>query len=103
MPRWPVKGPQEEKLDSSTGITAETIAEQTKASPDLIAGFLAALQQMSADNRETTMAAMREMRKLSPEDQEKADSEKQQLMEATLRRVGAAKIQKAEIAERQDS
>jgi hypothetical protein len=65
--------------------------------------FLAALQQMSAENRETTLAAIRELKKLSPEDQEKADREKQQLMEATLRRVEAAKLQEAEIAERQES
>src|ERR1035437_4385157 len=104
MPRWPVKEvPQEAKLDSSSEITAESVAEATKAPPDLIAGFLAALQQMSADNRETTIAAIREMRKLSPEDQEKADREKQQLMEQTLRRVEAAKIQEAEINERQES
>jgi redox-regulated HSP33 family molecular chaperone len=64
--------------------------------------FLAALQQMSADNRETTLAAIRELKALSPEDQEKADRERQQLMEQTLRRVEAAKMHEAEIAERQE-
>lgn len=90
------------------------VAEQTQrledaastpvtANSDLMQMFLAALQQMSADNRETTLAAIQEMKKLSPEDQEKLDREKQSLIEATMRRVEAAKLQEAEIADRQES
>jgi len=94
--------PQEEKLDSSTEQVAEAVTPSTGGN-DLVSAFMAAMKQMSADNRETTLAAIAEMRKLSPEDQEKADREKQQLMEATLRRVEAAKVQAAEIAERQES
>jgi hypothetical protein len=105
---WPKGVPRkhkEEKLDSS--IKEQIAADPTEpqiaatASPDLIAMFMAALKQMSTDNRETTLAAIAELKKLSPEDQEKADREKQQLMEQTLRRVEAAKAQEAEIAERQ--
>jgi len=72
-------------------------------SPDMMAMFLSALKQMSVENRDTTLAAIQELKKLSPEDQAKADAEKQQLMEATLRRVEAAKLQEAEINERQES
>lgn len=99
MPRpYNRRVPQEEKLNSSTEVK-----DSTTASPDVMAMFLEALKQMSADNRETTLAAIAELKKPSPEDQEKADREKQQLMEQTLRRVEAAKAQEAEIAERQES
>ena len=114
---WP-KGvphkPQEGKLDSQIESPAvfggepdpETMARTVGTVPgqgDLVAAFLAAMKQMSAENRETTLAAIQELKKPSPEDQEKTDREKQQLMEATLRRVEAAKIQEAEINERQES
>lgn len=85
-------------MDSSTEneVTA-------KASPEMMAMFLEALKQMSAENRETTLAAIQELKKPSAEDQEKADREKAQLIEATLRRVEAAKAQEAEIEERQQN
>jgi hypothetical protein len=114
MPRWPEK--QIETKEYSDGTTATGIAPLPELSPaqqdaimpstgsnDLVAAFLAAMKQMSAENRETTLAAIQELKKLSPEDQEKADREKQQLMEATLRRVEAAKLQEAEIAARQSN
>lgn len=105
-----------ETKEYSDGTTATGVAPLPELSPaqqdaitpsigsnDLVAAFLAAMKQMSADNRDTTLAAIQELKKLSPEDQEKADREKQSLMEATLRRVEAAKLQEAEIAERQES
>lgn len=98
MPRPYNRKPKEPTLDSSTEVK-----ESTTATPDLMAMFLEALKQQSIDNRETTLAAIAEMRKLSPEDQEKADRDKQQLMEQTIRRVEAAKLGAAEIAERQKS
>ena len=87
-------------------LTVESVIDrlrrdQRESPNDLIAGFLAALKQMSDDNRATTIAAIQEMKKLSPEEEEKAAREKQQLMEQTLRRVEAAKMQAAEITERQ--
>jgi redox-regulated HSP33 family molecular chaperone len=103
MPRWPQKQ-QEEAL--STEIDSELAADVTPAAPgqgELVSAFLSAMKQMSAENRETTLAAIQEMKKLSPEDQEKLDREKQQIMEATMRRVEAAKQQEADIAERQES
>ena len=72
-----------------------------QATPDMMAMFMEALKHLSAENRETTLAAIQELKKPSPEDQEKADREKAQLIEATLRRVEAAKASEAEIAERQ--
>lgn len=112
MPRWPEK--QTETKEYSDGTSATGVAPLPELSPaqqdaitpstgqgDLVNAFLAAMKQMSAENRETTLAAIQELKKLSPEDQEKADREKQQLMEATLRRVEAAKIAAAEIEERQ--
>lgn len=103
-------------MDSSTKIEApavfggdpdpETLSRTVGTVPgqgDLVAAFLAAMKQMSAENRETTLAAIQELKKLSPEDQEKADREKQQLMEQTLRRVEAAKLQEAEIAALQEN
>lgn len=108
---WP-KGvprkPQEEKVETE-GLNEPILeAAVTQAvtpstgSNDLVSAFLAAMKQMSAENRETTLAAIQELKKLSPEDQERADREKQQLMEQTLRRVEAAKAQEAEVAERQE-
>lgn len=88
---------------SISEIIAEDAIMPSTGSNDLVAAFLTAMKQMSADNRETTLAAIQELKKPSAEDQEKADQEKQQLMEATLRRVEAAKSQEAEIAERQNS
>jgi len=127
MPRWPV--PREKNtiyptITPSAEELAEGVAEMTQtaasiaedelharvdqkvviaapAESNLMAAFLDALKQMSAENRETTLAAIQELKKLSPEDQERADREKQQLMEQTLRRVEAAKLQAAEIEERQ--
>src|ERR1017187_9647321 len=114
MPRWPVK--EVETKEYSDGTTATgvaplpelSLAQQDAIMPstgsnDLVTAFLSAMKQMSAENRETTLAAIQELKKLSPEDQEKADREKQQLMEQTIRRVEAAKVQAAEIAERQES
>jgi hypothetical protein len=97
-----VFGPEVNEQELSRTIAGAGIGKQT-ASPDLMEMFLAALQQMSAENRETTLDAIRELKKPSPEDQEKYEREKQQLMEATLRRVEAAKQQEAEIEERQQS
>jgi hypothetical protein len=111
---WP-KGvsrkPQEAKVESATEGLSEPILETaitqavtpSTGSNDLVAAFMAAMKQMSAENRETTLAAIRELKALTPEEQDKADREKQQLMEQTLRRVEAAKAQEAEIAERQES
>lgn len=92
-------------MDSSTKTEVESLdkGHTSTATPDLMTMFLDALKNLSAENRETTLAAIQELKRPSPEDQEKADNEKQQLMEATLRRVEAAKLQAAEIAERQDS
>ena len=119
MPRWPnqrekhtyiVPPSGEESVAEETslpehgegpGMVEITDSRDPKHSNDLVAAFMAAMKQMSAENRETTLAAIQEMKKLSPEDQARADSEKQQLMEQTLRRVEAAKVQAAEIAERQ--
>jgi len=108
MPRWP-KMEQEGQLESSIkhpeiiNPGEELVSAGNVASPDLVTAFLAAMKQMSAENRETTLAAIQELKKLSPEDQEKADREKRQLMEQTLRRVEAAKLQEAEIATRQEN
>ena len=114
MPRWPEK--KTETKEYSDGTTATGVAPLPELSPaqqdaitpstgkdGLVTAFLAAMKQMSAENRETTLAAIQELKKLSPEDQEKADREKQQLMEQTLRRVQAAKEQAADIAARQES
>lgn len=125
MPRWPEKKteapvaePFDEAFDESDNMSTEapamfggepntkTLSRTVGPMPgnsDLVTAFLAAMKQMSAENRETTLAAIQELKKLSPEDQEKADREKQQLMEQTLRRVEAAKLQEAEIAARQES
>jgi hypothetical protein len=111
---WPKGVPrktQEGKLESSTkdvlpesnDVLREFVSSPLPGSNDLVTAFLAAMKQMSAENRETTLAAIQELKKPSAEDQERADQEKQQLMEQTLRRVEAAKMQEAEIAERQDS
>jgi len=113
MPRWPnqrekhtyvVPPSGEEQLQEPSAELTEDQQEAitpSTGSNDLVAAFMAAMRQMSAENRETTLAAIQEMKKLSPEDQARADSEKQQLMEQTLRRVEAAKVQAAEITERQ--
>jgi len=116
MPRWPAKEQfaalQEEPLSTETEAPAmfggepdpEVLARTVGPVPgqsDLVNAFLAAMKQMSAENRETTLAAIQELKKLSPEDQEKADREKQQLMEQTLRRVEAAKANEAAIHELQ--
>jgi hypothetical protein len=107
MPRWPVIKPDGLKEELETPIADTNLSEPEQAFAEgkdstLVQAFLAAMRQMSAENRETTLAAIQELKKLSPEDQEKADREKQQLMEQTLRRVEAAKVQAAEIAERQE-
>ena len=108
MPRWPVKNIEKEVAeyaDSTQATTTLSEPEQEFAKgqdSSLVTAFLTAMRQMSAENRETTLAAIRELKKLSPEDQEKADREKQQLMEQTLRRVEAAKAQETDIAERQE-
>lgn len=95
-----------EGIPAMTGAEMESImlpADKTPqtASPDVMAHFLAALQQMSADNRDNMIAAIQEMKKPSPEEQEKADRDKAQLLEQTMRRVEAAMAQAEEIAERQ--
>jgi hypothetical protein len=109
---WPKGVPrktQEAKLESSIKHAevikpeGEQVSAGNSVTPDVVSAFLAAIQQMSADNRDNMIAAIQEMKKPSAEDQEKADQEKQQLIEATLRRVEAAKAQEEEIAERQDS
>ena len=108
---WPKGVPRkkETKLDDPTeevygkGIAESVQEAQSIQQGDLVTAFLAAMKQMSAENRETTLAAIQELKKLSPEDQQKADREKQQLMEQTLRRVEAAKLQEAEIAARQEN
>lgn len=110
-PKGKSRKPKEEIVESATEGLNEPILEAavtqavtpSTGSNDLVAAFIAAMRQMSVENRETTLAAIRELKALSPEEQEKADREKQQLMEATLRRVEAAKAQEAEIAERQES
>lgn len=72
---------------------------RASATPDLMQMF----REMLRDNREGMIEAIQELKKPSPEDQEKADQEKQQLLEQTMRRVRAAMAQAAEIAERQES
>ncbi len=105
VPRQKAAAQQEEVVQ--TEPTNEEVMQEhaesfEKPAPaDMMAMFLEALKHLSAENRETTLAAIQELKKLSPEDQEKADREKQQLMEATLRRVAAAKIAASEIEERQ--
>ena len=107
MPRWPKPTGDEIITDTESAPLPETNAALEDAitpstgSNELVNAFLTAMKQMSAENRETTLAAIQELKKLSPEDQERADREKQQLMEQTLRRVEAAKVQAAEIEERQ--
>src|ERR1017187_1650312 len=107
MPRWPVKNIEKEVAeyaDSTQATTTLSEPEQEFAKgqdSSLVTAFLTAMRQMSAENRETTLAAIQELKKLSPEDQEKADREKQQLMEQTLRRVEAAKANEAAIQELQ--
>lgn len=103
---WP-KGvprkPQEATLNQSTELSEhEQEFASGASSPNVVEMFIAAMKQMSADNRETTLAAIQELKKLPPEEQERADREKQQLMEQTLRRVEAAKAKEAQIAERQE-
>jgi redox-regulated HSP33 family molecular chaperone len=106
---WPKGVPRKRKeIEVATTTEQQTDRElvadvmPSTGSNDLVTAFLTAMRQMSTENRETTLAAIQELKKLSPEDQEKADREKQQLMEQTLRRVEAAKAQEAEIAERQE-
>ena len=100
---WP-KGvprkPKEERLSESTELTE---LPEALAGNELATAFMAAMKQMSAESRETTLAAIRELKKPSSEEQERIDREKAQLMEQTLRRVEAAKAQEAEIQERQES
>lgn len=85
------------------GSSLVATSAQAVATPDMMAMFLEALKQMSADNRETALAMIQESRKLSPEDQEKADRDTAQLLEKTMRRVEAAMAQAEEIAARQES
>jgi redox-regulated HSP33 family molecular chaperone len=100
MPRWPEK--QENPL--STEVEAPFEAPKAPvAGGELVSAFLAALKDMNDANRETTLAAIQELKKPSAEEQERFDREKQSLMEATLRRVEAAKLQEAEIEERKSN
>jgi hypothetical protein len=108
---WPKGVPRKQKeTEVETNVkhpefikpVEEFVSSGNVSEPGLVQAFLTAMREMSAENRETTLAAIQELKKLSPEDQEKADREKQQLMEQTLRRVEAAKAQEAEIAERQE-
>lgn len=87
----PRKNLSEENLNSSI---------ETTQNSDLVSAFLEAMKQMSADNRETTLAAIAEMKKPSEEEQARAAEEKAALMAQTERRVEAAKEQEADIAAR---
>jgi hypothetical protein len=102
--RKPGRPPKEAKLESSTNFhkdlvstEGEVVSAGNVASPDMMAMF----QAMLKDNREGLIAAIQELKKPSAEEQEKADREKQQLMEQTMRRVEAAQASEAEIADRQ--
>jgi hypothetical protein len=89
--RTKFRKPQEENLSSPTEAPANT---------DLVQAFLAAIKQMSDDNRDTTIAAIAELKKPSAEDQAKIDEEKASLMEQSERRIEAAKAQEDDIAAR---
>jgi hypothetical protein len=81
---------------------SSTNPEEVKpAMPDMMAMFMAAIREMSAENRETTLEAIREMKKLSPEDQAKFDLEKSRSMDLTMRRVDSAIKSEKAISERQ--
>lgn len=112
----PTNVEREARLKSSTkeelpkdvdGVDVHSGREMTPvtgpASADLVQAFLAAMQQMSADNRETTLAAIAELKKPSAEEQAKIDEEKASLLAQSERRVEAAKEQEADIAARRAS
>lgn len=87
--------------DSVIWTEAEAIAPHSAggANPDLMQMF----REMLRDNREGMIEAIQELKKPSAEEQEKADAEKRQLLEQTMRRVEAAMAQAEEIAARQES
>lgn len=96
----PEKSPAEQAVIEQDSQLRQPVPHQNaQASPDMMQMF----RLMLEENRNTTIAAIQEMKKLSPEDQDKLDREKQNLIEATMRRVEAAKLQEAEIADRQES
>lgn len=80
----------EENLNSST---EEVVAS---ASPDPMSMFLEALKQMSADNRDTTLAAIAEMKKPTEEEQAKKDQEKANLMARVEASIEVARLAEAE-------
>ena len=78
MPRPYNRKTKPESPLSTEPIDSELAADVTPTTgqPELVQAFLAAMKQMSSENRETTLAAIQELKKLSPEDQEKAEKEK---------------------------
>lgn len=78
----------------------EELSTEMTQTVDPMAAFLEALKQMSADNRETTLAAIAEMKKPSEAEQDAIDREKASQIEQTTRRVEAAKGQAEELAVR---
>lgn len=96
--------PRKNPLPEETLSTKELVNDpEFPATPNLLQAFLEAMKQMSADNRETTLAAIAEMKKPSEEEQAKADAERAALMAQTERRVEAAKEHEADIAARRDT
>lgn len=109
----PTNAELEARLKSSTDITAEALTKEQVNSPefgenvtphtDFVQAFIAAMKQISEDNRETTLAAIAELKKPSAEEQAKIDEEKASLLAQSERRVEAAKEQEADISARRAS